>query len=156
MAKAIAEMNTYDAVNHPRHYTQHPSGVECIQVAEHFNFNLGNALKYIWRAGLKDDIIQDLEKAAWYLNREIQRRKGEGTGPHSSAGRPLFADESNRESSELARFPDASNGPGGAVGNPRIRQRCRPNHRPGVSADMAIVSGDAPGVKPPGRARDVG
>jgi len=65
-----------DPVNHPLHYTSHPSGVECIQVAEHMNFCLGNAVKYLWRAGLKDDEIQDLEKAAWYLDREINRRKG--------------------------------------------------------------------------------
>jgi uncharacterized protein DUF3310 len=64
-----------DPVNHPLHYTSHPSGVECIQVTEHMNFCLGNAVKYLWRAGLKDDEIQDLEKAAWYLDREINRRK---------------------------------------------------------------------------------
>lgn len=64
-----------DAVNHPPHYTSHPSGVECIQVTEHMGFNLGNAVKYIWRADLKGDAIQDLEKAAWYVAREIERRK---------------------------------------------------------------------------------
>lgn len=63
------------AVNHPPHYLQHPSGVECIQITEHMNFCLGNAIKYIWRAGLKaDNPIQDLEKAVWYLKREIARR----------------------------------------------------------------------------------
>lgn len=62
-----------DLVNHPPHYTEHPSGVECIQITEHMNFNLGNAMKYIWRAGEKGEAIQDLEKARWYLNREIQR-----------------------------------------------------------------------------------
>ena len=63
------------AVNHPDHYNGHPSGVECITVAEHFNFNLGNAIKYIWRSGCKPESpqLQDLEKAAWYLNREIER-----------------------------------------------------------------------------------
>lgn len=66
-----------DKVNHPKHYTSHPSGVECIDVAEHYNFNCGNAIKYVWRAGLKEDAIQDLEKAAWYLRREIVRRKAE-------------------------------------------------------------------------------
>lgn len=64
-----------DVVNHPKHYTEHPSGVECIQVTEHMGFNLGNALKYIWRCDLKNDAIEDLEKAAWYVNREITRRK---------------------------------------------------------------------------------
>jgi len=62
-----------DEVNHPKHYTSHPSGVECITVTEHMNFNLGNAMKYIWRAGDKGNLIQDLEKARWYLNREIER-----------------------------------------------------------------------------------
>lgn len=67
----------YDAVNKPRHYNDHPSGIECIQVTEHFNFNLGNVIKYIWRADLKGFDIQDLEKAAWYLKREIEKRKSD-------------------------------------------------------------------------------
>jgi hypothetical protein len=63
-----------DPVNHPSHYTAHPSGVECIQVTEHYNFCLGNAIKYIWRAGLKSqDPVEDLKKARWYLDREIAR-----------------------------------------------------------------------------------
>lgn len=62
-----------DIVNRPPHYTNHPSGVECIQVTEHMNFNLGNAVKYIWRAGEKGDAVTDLRKAAWYVKREIQR-----------------------------------------------------------------------------------
>ena len=60
-------------VNHPPHYTGHPSGVECITVTEHMNFCLGNAMKYIWRAGEKGDAVEDLKKAAWYINREIER-----------------------------------------------------------------------------------
>ncbi len=68
-----------DNVNHPRHYTKHPSGVECIQITEHMGFNLGNAMKYIWRADLKGNQIEDLEKALWYINREIQRIKHELT-----------------------------------------------------------------------------
>lgn len=67
-----------DPVNHPAHYTGHPSGVECIRITEHMNFCLGNALKYIWRAGLKGDAIEDLEKARWYLDREIARRRKGG------------------------------------------------------------------------------
>ena len=68
-----------DPVNHPSHYTSHPSGVECITVTEHMTFNLGNAVKYIWRAGEKtEDPLQDLEKARWYLDREIQRIKKQG------------------------------------------------------------------------------
>jgi hypothetical protein len=63
-----------DPVNHPKHYTEHPSGVECIQITEHMNFCLGNAVKYIWRADLKRDAIEDLKKAVFYINREIERR----------------------------------------------------------------------------------
>lgn len=66
-----------DNVNHPTHYTAHPSGVECIQVTEYMGFCLGNAIKYIWRADLKQDAIEDLKKACWYLDREIERRENE-------------------------------------------------------------------------------
>ena len=62
-----------EQVNHPKHYTSHPSGVECIEITEHMNFNLGNAIKYIWRASLKGKEIEDLRKARWYVEREIQR-----------------------------------------------------------------------------------
>lgn len=65
-----------DSVNHPPHYTHHPSGVECIQITEHMGFNLGNAIKYIWRADLKGQAVEDLSKARWYIDREIQRREG--------------------------------------------------------------------------------
>ena len=66
-----------DAIN-PEHYKSHPSGVECIDVTEHMGFNLGNAMKYIWRAGLKHDTPEeDLKKAIWYIQREIQRRSNE-------------------------------------------------------------------------------
>jgi hypothetical protein len=63
-----------DIVNHPPHYTSHPSGIECIQVTEHMGFNLGNAVKYIWRADEKGKALEDLEKARWYITREIERR----------------------------------------------------------------------------------
>ena len=61
-----------DAIN-PAHYQDHPSGIQCIQITEHMNFCLGNAIKYIWRAGLKNNAIEDLEKARWYLDREIEK-----------------------------------------------------------------------------------
>jgi len=64
-----------DDINHPEHYIRHPSGIECIQITEHMNFNLGNAVKYIWRAGTKGDPVKDLRKAIWYLEREISRLK---------------------------------------------------------------------------------
>lgn len=63
-----------DPVNHPPHYTQHASGVECIEITEHFNFCLGNAIKYIWRADLKSNAVEDLKKARFYIDREIERR----------------------------------------------------------------------------------
>ena len=66
-----ASMN--DNVNHPKHYNSHPSGVECIEITEHMNFCLGNAVKYIWRASLKGKEVEDLRKARWYIDREISR-----------------------------------------------------------------------------------
>lgn len=66
--------SAHDPVNHPKHYTGHPSGVECIQVTEHMSFCLGNAVKYIWRADLKQNTVEDLQKAVWYINREIEKR----------------------------------------------------------------------------------
>ncbi len=70
---------TNDDVNHPSHYTSHPSGVECITITEHHNFNVGNAIKYLWRAGLKDDVpVKDLQKAVWYIQREIERLSKKG------------------------------------------------------------------------------
>ena len=70
-----------DSVNHPKHYTSDPSGVECITITRHRNFNVGNAIKYLWRAGLKHDAdksdkqkeIEDLKKAVWYIQDEINR-----------------------------------------------------------------------------------
>ena len=62
-----------DNVNHPKHYISHPSGVECIEITEHMNFCLGNAVKYIWRASLKGKEVEDLRKARWYIDREISR-----------------------------------------------------------------------------------
>ena len=69
----------HDPINHPKHYTSDPSGVECIEITRHRNFNIGNAIKYLWRAGLKDgnSDIQDLQKAAWYIQDEIKRIKGD-------------------------------------------------------------------------------
>jgi hypothetical protein len=70
-----------DMVNHPPHYTSHKSGVECIQITEHMGFNLGNCLKYVWRADLKNDAIEDLKKARFYLDREIALREREAAHP---------------------------------------------------------------------------
>ncbi len=62
-----------DPIHHPKHYTNHKSGIECIQIVEHMGFCRGNAIKYIWRAGEKGPPIDDLKKAIWYLEREIKR-----------------------------------------------------------------------------------
>ena len=69
--------NKNDPVNHPAHYTSHPSGVECITITEHHDFCTGNAIKYLWRQGLKDGAsnVEDLEKAIWYIRREIEKIK---------------------------------------------------------------------------------
>tara|TARA_R110000851_G_scaffold24971_2_gene72159 strand:- start:112 stop:393 length:282 start_codon:yes stop_codon:yes gene_type:complete len=63
------------SVNSPPHYNSHPSGIECRRITDHMNFNLGNALKYIWRCDLKKDAIEDLEKAKWYIDSELQKRR---------------------------------------------------------------------------------
>lgn len=69
-----------DQVNHPKHYTSHPSGIQCIQITKWHDFCIGNVIKYCWRAGLKDQQgkgqlqkqIEDLKKARWYLDEEIK------------------------------------------------------------------------------------
>lgn len=76
--------STKDNVNHPSHYTKHPSGVECIDITRHYCFSVGNAIKYLWRAGLKEDSsmsnidkeIEDLKKAIWYINDRIKQLTG--------------------------------------------------------------------------------
>jgi len=70
---ASDEATVHDAVNHPAHYTSHPSGIEVIQITEHENFCVGNAIKYLLRAGKKGSKIEDLQKAGWYITREIER-----------------------------------------------------------------------------------
>ena len=77
------ETKEHDAVNHPKHYTSHPSGVECIEITRHYTFDIGNAIKYLWRAGLKkeqglSDVekeIEDCKKAIWYINDHIKHLK---------------------------------------------------------------------------------
>lgn len=78
-------MGVNDLVDHPKHYNSHPAKcacglpIECIQVTEHMNFNLGNATKYIWRSDKKGAQIADLQKSAWYINREIARLEQQST-----------------------------------------------------------------------------
>ena len=73
-------MQNNDAVNHPKHYNSHPSGVECITVTRHMSFNLGNVFKYIWRADHKKATVEDLKKARFYLDDEIKRLEGAEDG----------------------------------------------------------------------------
>ena len=83
----MTSKNKNDQVNHPKHYTSDPSGIECIDITRHRNFNIGNAIKYLWRAGLKEDKdrklidkqVEDLNKAVWYLADEIHRLGGRCT-----------------------------------------------------------------------------
>lgn len=80
----IDEPDEPDNVNHPEHYTSHPSGIECIEITRHYPFSIGNAIKYLWRAGLKKDAslsdnqkeIEDLKKAIWYINDRIKQLGG--------------------------------------------------------------------------------
>ncbi|MER6380795.1 DUF3310 domain-containing protein [Streptomyces sp. NPDC001127] len=72
---SIPPNSTESAVEHPLHYTSHPSGIECIEITKHMNFPLGNAIKYLWRADLKGRAIEDLEKAKTYIEIEIKRRE---------------------------------------------------------------------------------
>jgi hypothetical protein len=73
-----------DAVNHPPHYNQHPSGIECIDIIRHFNLDVGSAIKYLWRAGLKTDLTEDeltaelRDTEIWFLKdhaEELRRRQ---------------------------------------------------------------------------------
>lgn len=74
-----------DRVNHPKYYNSHPSGAECIEIARHYSFNIGNVIKYIWRAGLKNENgistkekrIEDFKKALFYLEDEIKTLESE-------------------------------------------------------------------------------
>ena len=74
-----------DNVNHPSHYNSHPSGIECIDIIKHYDFCIGNVIKYVWRAGLKKEQglsdkqkeIEDLKKAAFYLNEKIKMLENE-------------------------------------------------------------------------------
>jgi hypothetical protein len=84
-AEKAQAVSDEDAVNHPAHYAGHPAfceqcekQIECIDVAEHLSFNIGNSLKYLWRHGMKGDPIEDLKKAQWYIEREIHRLEKKG------------------------------------------------------------------------------
>jgi hypothetical protein len=69
----------YETVNHPKHYNSHPSGIECIEIIRHFSFNIGAAIKHLWRLGTKPgaSALEDIEKAIWYLQDEANRIRKE-------------------------------------------------------------------------------
>lgn len=68
-------LSVYEYVDHPKHYNDHPAGIECIDVIEHLPFNIGSAIKYLWRVGLKpgEDPFKEMNKAVWYIEREKER-----------------------------------------------------------------------------------
>ncbi len=74
-AHMLEATKPYEFVNHPKHYNEHPAGIECIDVIEHMTHNIGAAVKYLWRVGLKpgENYERDLDKAVWYINREKER-----------------------------------------------------------------------------------
>lgn len=73
-----------DRIN-PKYYKEHPSGIECIDITRHYCFDIGNAIKYLWRAGLKTEQglsskqkeIEDLNKAIWYIQDRIKQLQHE-------------------------------------------------------------------------------
>ena len=71
-------MKIKDLVNHPPHYCNHPSKIECIDIVKHHDFCIGNAIKYLWRCGLKENNseVQDLKKAVFYINQKIKDLEG--------------------------------------------------------------------------------
>jgi len=68
-------MQEQELINHPQHYTSHKSGIECIDFIDSMNFPLGSASKYLWRRDYKDKLIQDIDKAIWYMEYELEKRK---------------------------------------------------------------------------------
>ena len=106
-----------DATN-PDHYRSHPSGVECIEITRHMSFDLGNAVKYIWRADLKhqDGGLEDLRKAAWYIADEIKRREAANTPDRPTTPEPETS--------------PAKPGPSASQDGLRVGARVRVIHRP--------------------------
>jgi len=70
-------MSKEDLVNHPKHYTCLPSGIEVIEITRHMNFNLGNVIKYVLRSPHNGHTLQDLKKAEFYIKDEIKRLESE-------------------------------------------------------------------------------
>lgn len=135
-----------DMVNHPAHYTSHPSGVECIEIAEHHSFCAGNALKYIWRAGLKGDALVDLRKARWYLDREIARLERQGAGREAgppaevrpdAGGDGMLADLKARAARQMQATVERD-APAFKVEAPAPEEKAPPKRRTGPYSDLEI------------------
>lgn len=77
MSDNILETCVLDPVNHPQHYTTHPSGVETIDITRNLQFNLGNAWKYLMRFRYKGKPMEDLKKAVWYLNDFVKNQSND-------------------------------------------------------------------------------
>ena len=108
MIEPTTGKDEYTPVNHPLHYNVHPNGIECIDVVEGFNFNVGNAIKYLWRAGLKsDDTVKDLEKAAWYVQRELERAKPATVLAPTVLSIPMAQENGQNHPHALCRAHDA-------------------------------------------------
>lgn len=112
-------MTDHDPVNSPRHYLSHPSGVECIQITEHMNFNLGNCVKYVWRADLKLDAIEDLKKARFYLDREIAKREREAAKREREAA-AQSPSQVRKKVSSPAPLPASLPAPAITAGTPKL------------------------------------
>lgn len=121
-----------DLVNHPPHYTSHPSGVECIDITEHMTFNIGNAMKYLWRAGLKAPLDEDLAKAIWYIQRERDRAL--------LMGRQAAAEAQKAQDAILQRVVQTP---------PRFTEpRYAPPAAPDAPAVVSLGAGDRPATAP--------
>ncbi len=82
--------NDPEGVNHPSHYNSHPAGIECIDVIEYMSLNIGSAVKYLWRQGLKGVEHQDteLKKAIWFIERELDLRKRQADAKADGPSKP--------------------------------------------------------------------
>ena len=135
MTEPTTGRDEYTPSNHPLHYNVHPAGVECIEVVEGFGFCIGNAIKYLWRADAKGHPLEDLRKALWYVQREIDRR--EKRLPSIQEIRGIMADVDVRgimadvEDSHQADTVPLANEPGGAEREePEQRQCLIPQEHP--------------------------
>ena len=81
-----------DNVNHPAHYTSHPSGIECIEVVRHYCFSIGNAIKYLWRAGLKKE--QGIDEKTCFEDYVVEKMFEEDRKILKS--QPLVENETNK------------------------------------------------------------